>query len=257
MASSSVDRVLFDRDFDLHWQMTRVERLLLLTILKQLRPQLSIEIGTYKGGSLQVIAEHSRKVFSIDLDPGISETLGQRFPNVTFLSGPSKVSLRDLVRTLGSCSESPDFVLVDGDHSEEGVRNDLDLLLGIRPLRPMYVLMHDSYNPDCRRGMLSAGWAGCPFVQLVDIDFQTGRLSQEKHDTAAAGSMWGGLGLAILTPEKRTEALVIRQSQEMAVEAVRRISIHQDADTTANRSVSILRRVRRRIRQFLGNRQPK
>jgi hypothetical protein len=68
-------------------------------------------------------------------------------------------------------------VLVDGDHSAEGVRKDIDHLLRLRPIVPLYVVMHDSFNPGCRRGLREADWAGCPYVHAVELDFVAGSVN--------------------------------------------------------------------------------
>ena len=98
-------------------------------ILSGLSPSLSIEIGTHRGGSLQVIAAHSETVMSLDLDPQLSETLGKRFTNVEFVTGYSQQTLPTIVERLNTEKRSPEFVLIDGDHSERGVRDDVNLIL--------------------------------------------------------------------------------------------------------------------------------
>ena len=234
---TTIDDLIDDGKYDLHWQMTRCERLIMVQILKSLSPTLAIEIGTHKGGSLQVIAAYSDRVLSLDLDPELQNTLGTRFPNVEFVSGDSRETLAAIIDDLNAKEQSPEFVLVDGDHSEAGVRSDVNLILQIRPQRPMVIMMHDSFNPNCRGGMLTSAWEACPFVQSVDIDFIPGLYAASSYDTAKAGSMWSGLACAILTPETRQGELVIRQSQEKVFEAVKRISIHStESPVAAGRS---------------------
>ena len=256
----NIDDLLFERNYDLHWQMARGERLMMVQLLKGLKPSLAIEIGTYKGGSLQVIAEYSQRVISLDANPKLEMEFGTRFPNVEFAAGYSQHTLPGIVDRLNADGQSPEFVLVDGDHSANGVRNDINLLLGIKPQRSMLILMHDCYNPDCRRGMLEAAWETCPFVQSVDIDFVTGRYASGQFDTAEAGSMWSGLGCAILAPERRVGALLIKQSQKETVEAVRQISVHRDPETVSHKSPSLIaarvRSVLRPLKRYLTGWRP-
>lgn len=185
-----IEELLFDRRYDLHWQMPNIARLIMVQLLRKLKPALAIEIGTFKCGSLQVIAEFSKHVISVDANPCLEAEFGTRFPNVDFVSGLSQESLPEIIDRLNAEGRSPDFVLVDGDHSTEGVRNDVNLLLGIKPQGPMLILMHDSFNPACREGMLTANWEQCPFVQSVDIDFMTGRYTSSGVGRGQCGEDW-------------------------------------------------------------------
>ena len=54
-------------DLPLHSQMTRCEKYALASILEAADPDVAIEIGRNKGGSLQMISEKARKVYSIDI----------------------------------------------------------------------------------------------------------------------------------------------------------------------------------------------
>jgi hypothetical protein len=66
------------------------------------------------------------------------------------------------------------FALVDGDHSTDGVRKDIDNLLRFRPRIPLYIVMHDSLMPECRAGLEQANWAANPHVHAVELDFVSG-----------------------------------------------------------------------------------
>lgn len=250
----NIDDLIDDRKYELHWQMTRPERLAMQQTLSALKPKLSIEIGTYKGGSLQVIAEHSDRVISLDISPDLESEFGTRFPNAEFVTGHSQDTLPVIVDNLNRTGESPDFVLIDGDHSADGVRRDVNSVLQIQPQRPMVIFMHDTFNPDCRQGMITANWSDCPYVHSVDIDFIPGLFSEGSFDTAEAGSMWSGLGCAVLSPEKRRDELVIRQSQRRVVEAVTEISVHNSSQRPHNKtsSTGLLRSLIRRLKRRLG-----
>lgn len=99
-------------------------------------PQRYLEIGTREGGSLTVVLENSpslRRVVCADTWGGdwggssrgshehIERLLQLRLYDgtVKFLDGDSK-------ETIPTLRESFDLVLVDGDHSEEGGRADLE-----------------------------------------------------------------------------------------------------------------------------------
>jgi hypothetical protein len=229
--------------FDLHWQMTNCERFALAGLLKRLQPKLSLEIGTYMGGSLQVLAQFSKAVISVDIDPTVATRLAGKFPNVEFRSGDSSHLLPDLVRELNASKRPVGFVLIDGDHSAEGVRRDIESLLELQPQQEVVFILHDSFNPACREGMRTANWAKSPFVHQVELDFIPGIYHYEAIDTAEPRSMWGGFACAVLMPEKRTGPLVVKESQVHLHEAVKRDS----SPLTQNG----WQRLRNRVRAFV------
>ncbi len=214
-------------EFLLHWQMTRCEQFTITSVLERLEPELSLEVGTYKGGSLQVLVRHARRVISVDIDPGVETLLSPMFPSVDFRSGDSRVVLPSLVEEINQRTDSLEFVLVDGDHSAEGVRRDIHALLALRPKKPVTILLHDSFNPACREGMRSANWSTCPFVHSVELDYIPGIYHEKKYDTAEAKTMWGGFACAILKPTPRMGELVIGAQQEGLYSAVLSASSHQ------------------------------
>lgn len=214
-------------EFDLHWQMTSCERFALQGLLSRLRPSLSLEVGTYKGGSLQVLSRFSETVISVDIDPGVAIRLAGKFPNVEFRSGDSGRVLPDLVRELNEQKRPIGFVLIDGNHKGGGVRRDIEALLELQPQQQVVFILHDSFNPSCREGMRTANWAKSPFVSHVELDFIPGVYHYYAHDTAERRSMWGGFACAVLWPQKRVGNLVIQESQRGLHEAVKRDSRHR------------------------------
>lgn len=195
-----------------HWQMNHSERLAMTALLSRHKPKCSIEIGTYPGGSLSLISQYSEMVFSIDIDPSIPEKF-RYFENVCFLTGPSSVILPLLLKELDRGDIPVDFILIDGDHSAEGIKRDIDCLLSYVPKKPLFVMMHDSYNPECRRGMLGIDWEQSPYVGWVDLDFIPGRIIE--HNGPTKGEMWGGLALAYFRPTVRQGPLSLNLSVNM------------------------------------------
>ncbi len=59
-----------------------------------------------------------------------------------------------------------------------------------------------------------ADWQNSDYVHYVGIVFIPGVYYHEAFDTAQPRSMYGGLALALLRPEKRTEELVVHQCQK-------------------------------------------
>lgn len=211
----------------LHWQMTRCEKLAFHSLLEVAQAEVAIEIGTYQGGSLQVIAQHAQKVYSLDISPDCKEKLGPRFPNVEFLVGDSKQLIAGVLDQIQRTRLPLGFVLIDGDHTTAGVRGDVNAILRHVPTRPVYIVFHDSFHPACREGILQAEWQECPFVHFVEVDFIPGVFHHQKFDTAEAGSMYGGLAVALMLPERRSEPLVIHRSQQGLFDVVYEHSCHQ------------------------------
>jgi glycosyltransferase involved in cell wall biosynthesis len=202
------------------WQMNDSERLALTAILHRLKPTCAIEIGTYKGGSLSLLSQFAKVVFSIDIDAAIPAQFAQ-FTNVSFLTGPSDTILPPLLEELDAAQLPVDFILVDGDHSAAGVCRDIEILLDYVPRKPLVIMMHDGFNPECRKGMLEAHWSRSPYVHSVDVDFIPGRVVE--HGGGGDGEMWGGLGLAFLSPAPRRGDLVVGASARRAFAEMRAI----------------------------------
>jgi hypothetical protein len=183
-----------------YWMMSPSEQMAMIYLLEHLRPRVAIEIGTRFGGSLQVLSRYCDRVYSLDIDSEIPGRLAGRYPNVEYLIGPSDQTLPPLIERLQEERAEVGFVLVDGDHSAEGVRKDINNVLKLKPIVPMYIVMHDSFNPECRRGLRESDWAGCPYVHAVELDLVAGTVNPSP---TFRGQLWGGLALGVLRPEPR------------------------------------------------------
>jgi hypothetical protein len=186
--------------------MNHAERLAFIRVLEELRPQCAIEVGTYRGGSLSVLARTSQVVFSIDIDASVAERFAD-FQNVHFLTGRSQDVLAALLVELQQQGLDPEFALVDGSHTADDVRADLTALIALRPRRPLTIIAHDSANPECRRGMQNVDWDSSPYVSAVELDFVPG--SAQTALTKPLDQLWGGLALVRLDPTPRTGPLVV------------------------------------------------
>jgi len=208
------------------WLMTDAERGTLRSLLSTLKPQRAIEVGVYRAGSLAILAEFSQKVYALDINPYCETTYAGQFPNVEFITGPSQETLPRLIDRLQETGEGLDFVLIDADHSREGIRRDINNVLRYKPTRPLYMLMHDSFNPGCRGGMKAADWSGNPHVHMVELDFVVGRfVTQEEGD--GYRQMWCGLGLGVLLPEKRAGEVIMRENEALTYRAALRHSVYR------------------------------
>jgi hypothetical protein len=220
-----LEHVLFDDVRDWHMQLS--ERAALLYVLSRIRPEVSIEIGTFMCGSLRPIAAGSQHVYTFDIDdrkmPG--------FPNVSFIAGDSAKTLPQLIDTLNLSAMEVGFILIDGSHDEAGVRADIINCLHYRPkTKPTVILMHDSSNPTCRKGIETAPWAECPYVHAVNLDFVSGVL---QHHEPIRGQIWGGFAVALMTPEKRAGGLQIHSPFGFSLAAMIDKSVHSAAPPAA------------------------
>jgi hypothetical protein len=178
---------------DPDWQMSFGERAALEGLLGQLQPRLAIEIGTAEGGSLARIAQHSEIVHSFDLE--LPHEGVRNLPGVRLHTGDNHELLPQLLNELAEAGENVDFVLVDGDHSTEGVRRDVEDLLESPAIANTIIVMHDTMNEVVRAGLEEVRYGAYPKVAHVDLDFVAGYMFREpslKHE------LWGGLGLMVV-----------------------------------------------------------
>jgi hypothetical protein len=175
------------------WQMTLGERAAMEGVLAQRKAQLAIEIGTAEGGSLQRIAAHAEEVHSFDLVlPQISL---EEMPNVTLHTGDSHKLLPEVLQKFADEGRNVDFVLVDGDHSADGVRSDLDDLLSSPAIADTVILIHDTMNEQVRSGLDAVRYMAYPKVAHVNLDFVPGYMFRDpdhRHE------LWGGLGVVVV-----------------------------------------------------------
>jgi hypothetical protein len=177
-------------------QMSFGERAALEGVLGQCKPRLAIEIGTYEGGSLRFLARHCEHVHTFDLFDLVGDRSG--YENVTFHTGDSKLLLPELLGALAAQGREVDLALVDGDHSAEGVRRDLETLLDSAATRSTLILLHDTMNEETRGGIESVGLAAHPRVVYHELDLVAGYEFAGGHFD---GQAWGGLGV-VLTGER-------------------------------------------------------
>jgi hypothetical protein len=206
--------------------MTTAERFALIGVLDVVRPSCAIEIGTADGGSLQVIAAAAGKVYALDSDPTLPQRVSQ-FHNVEFRIGYSHETFPRLLAELHETRTPYPFVLIDGDHRADGVRRDIAPLLRTPPPTRTYVLMHDSFHPECRLGIKTAGWEACPFVHEVELDFVPGWYHGADDKAGLAHQMWAGFGLAVLEPFPRARALTIGECQRHTFARMAETSVHR------------------------------
>jgi cephalosporin hydroxylase len=231
-------------DPTVEWQMQPGEQSALVALLAGLRPKVAIEIGSRYGGSMQVLHRFADRVISLDIDPTCRERLGPKFPKSEFITGDSKSTLPPLMKQLEQEHAAVGFILVDGDHSAAGVQGDIRGLLHYRPSCPLFVILHDSFNPHVREGIRTAPWSENPYVHAVELDYVPG---VPVLDVDAYREMWGGFALAILLPEARPGTLETTARMDHLFRTVYRRSAHWPLDPP-----TLTKRVIRKCRKVVG-----
>ncbi len=212
-----VHRFSFYRGLNPMWLMDHAERGGMYLLMTTVRPRVIIEIGSRFAGATSLFSSFAEHVYVLDIDPPV-KTRCAPLPNVTVTIGDSSSVLPRLLDEINRKHGGWEFALVDGDHSTEGVRKDLDSLIASRPLRRAFITMHDSFNPECRAGIKAASWDR-PWVHHVEVDFTIGNLMPQPF---VYGQMWGGLALAEIASEDRTCPLRITESGRLSYEAAAR-----------------------------------
>ena len=194
----------FAKEFDLEamevirnapvW-MSRAERLLLYTLIFTLRPSRYLEIGTFQGGSALVVnaaldaLNSQTPLICVDPEWNVAPEDWQKIEHrATFIEGYSPAILPKAEEAAGG---KFDFVLIDGDHSYEGVLRDARCVLP--HLAPnAYLLFHDSFFTNVARGLNQ--FANENANHLVDFGSLTREVTVEAHEEKGA-IQWGGLRL--------------------------------------------------------------
>lgn len=197
-------------EFSLEWHMSRNERYAFIKLLEKIKPKVAIEIGCFKGGSLEVLSKNAEKVYSIDIDPIVKDRLKGKFKNAEIHIGTSQNLIPEILKNIDKNNEKLEFVLIDGEHTKKGVKNDITHFLNYKPKNTIHIVFHDSFNPSCRKGILEADYNASPYVHYVETDFVSGVFSPGK----LYRQMWGGLAMVVLKPEKRIGPIEISQCQK-------------------------------------------
>ena len=168
--------------------MSLGERAAVEGVLSQLKPALAIEVGSMEGACLRRIAAHAGEAHSFDLEPPSLPMPG----NVVLHTGDSHVLLPEFLERLAGEGRNVDFVMVDGDHTPEGVRRDVEDLLNSPAVSRSTILIHDTANERVREGLDRVRFGAWPKVFDVDLDWLPGRLFAER---LLRNELWYGLGL--------------------------------------------------------------
>jgi hypothetical protein len=189
----------FNARNEINWQMSRAEKYCLINLLQHLKPETAIEIGTFMGGSLQVLNDYVKNIYSIDISSAPKSFLENQYGKVDFRVGDSSKILPDLLQEIESKGQKLEFILVDGDHTTKAVRKDIEAILNYTHKNPVTIILHDSFNPQCRKGIKSIKYDSYPSVCYVELDYIGG--SYWHNDTFR--EMWGGFAIIRTDPDHK------------------------------------------------------
>lgn len=157
--------------------MSSREKLGLIGLLYCLRPESVVEFGFHRGGTTHWLAKFAKKIITVDVNEFVSSE-SKQYPNVEAWN----CSTIDAVEKIRRQGMSFDLAIVDADHSRKAVCKDVSGLLEHAEV----ILMHDSFNPECRKGMKDALMSQKSHAYY--LDFMPSVIKQD--------GLWGGLGIA-------------------------------------------------------------
>ena len=228
----------------LKWQMSRAEKSALIQVLDSIKPSVSIEIGTFQGGSLQVISHFSKEVYSLDISKAPEKLLSNFFNNVHFRVGNSFKILPSLLQEIEDAGKKLEFILVDGDHSKKGVFKDLEAILNFPHKNKVTIVMHDSFNPQCRSGIKKAiKNTRNKHIEYAELDYINGSYSPNDNFL----EMWGGFALVTINPAYHGTLVSITESQKNLFFLARFFSKHLIKDP-----LQFLTPLKRKIYNLIG-----
>jgi hypothetical protein len=129
------------------------------------------------GGATKWLSKYSEQVITVDVNEFVRRAC-KDYSNVEAWN----CSTSEAATKIQQQNLKFDLAVVDADHSRKAVKADIEGLLDCTEV----ILMHDSFNPDCRRGMLDA--LEHQSSHAYNLDFVSSNL---KHD-----GLWGGFGIA-------------------------------------------------------------
>jgi hypothetical protein len=212
----------FAIDPEILWQMSRSEKYCFINFVKHLKPNVAIEIGTFKGGSLQVLSKFSDKVYSIDISDGANKSLAHKFTNTEFLVGKSHEIIPGLLKEIEAKGQHLGFVLIDGDHSVKGVQRDIKAVIEYPHKKQVVIFMHDAFNPQVRKGIRSINYKKYPHVKYAELDYICGSTVAFNK---AYTELWGGFAMILIDP-LHTEGTRLKKSFENMQRRLYLSSIH-------------------------------
>jgi len=196
-------------NLDKKMSLLPIERLVIESFLRELKPEHSIEIGSENGGTSDVIAKHSGNLTCFDVDPDVGDNL-KKISNIQFRCGRSDETLPVYIRESENENRKVGFAFVDGDHSYEGVFQDLSLILSSSVFDDCVILAHDCMMDGVRRAFVDVVSKSSVDIVVSNVDFSQGVVGIQENQSKGRA---GGLGL-IVTGKKSELSIIEKNSQQ-------------------------------------------
>jgi len=160
-----------------NWLMSTREKLGLIGLLHCLKPKKVLELGYHRGGATKWLSEFSEQVITVDVNEFVAEA-PNLFHNVEAWNCPTLEAASRIKKE----SLFFDLAIIDADHSRLAVSADINGIIEHSDI----ILMHDSFNPDCRKGMLDALQNQKSHAYYLDFIPSVSKMD----------GLWGGLAIA-------------------------------------------------------------
>jgi len=201
-----------------HWEMENHERVSFLEVIEWTNKKLAVEIGSRQLGSLQFLSKSFERLICFDIDGGVGERIKvNSVENVEFVEGDSSKSLPKYFEENEAAMKNVSFIHIDGNHSYEGALVDIENVVNLKIHNRVYVLIHDSFNPEVRKAIKNINYVENKYVHFVDYDFCPGILHSRDD---IKNQIWGGFTLVVMEPFERTGPLELMNNFEYTYSAL-------------------------------------
>ncbi len=171
------------------------ERLLMYSLVRGLRPERCLEIGTHFGGSTSITCAAlddvgAGRMVCVDPNPLVPADLWATLAHrVSMIRGTSPSALPEAVALAGGVF---DFVFIDGDHTHAGVVRDVEGVLTVAA-PGAHLLFHDSHYWEVRDAIdeCVTRYAG----RLVDAGTLSALSTAAIQAPDGSSAQWGGFRL--------------------------------------------------------------
>ncbi len=171
------------------------ERLLMYALVRGLRPERCLEIGSHFGGSTTITCAAlddvgAGRLIAVDPNPLVSPALWASLAHrAEMIRGSSPGSLPEAAARAGGLF---DFVFIDGDHTRQGVIRDIEGVLTVAATGA-HLLFHDSHYWEVRDAIddCVARWPD----RLLDAGTLSAASTEPIPGPGETSARWGGFRL--------------------------------------------------------------